>query len=64
MSNKPSFIAYAVRQRGENEKANWTAIGVAWAHKKGGGFNVELEATPLDGRIVLMRPTDAEDGDR
>jgi len=44
MSNKPSFIAYAVRQRAEGEKANWTAIGVAWAHKKGGGFNVELEA--------------------
>ncbi len=64
MSNKPSFIAYAVRQRGEGEKANWTAIGVAWAHKKGGGFNIELEATPLDGRIVLMRPTDAEDGDK
>jgi hypothetical protein len=60
MSNKPSFIAYAVRQRPDAEKANWTAIGVAWAHKKGGGFNIELEATPLDGRIVLMPPKDDE----
>jgi hypothetical protein len=60
MSNKPSFIAYTVRQRGEGEKVTWTAIGVAWAHKKDAGFNVELEATPLDGRIVLMPPTDGE----
>jgi len=60
MTNKPAFIAYAVRKRNDGEKDVWTTIGVAWAHKKGPGFNIELEATPLDGRIVLMRPTDAE----
>jgi hypothetical protein len=64
MTNKPSFTAYAVRQRNDGEKSIWTAIGVAWPHKKDSGFNIELEATPLDGRIVLMPPTDAEVGDR
>jgi hypothetical protein len=60
MSNKPSFIAYTVRQRAEGQKPTWTAIGVAWAHRNDGGFNIDLEATPLDGRIVLMPPTDGD----
>jgi hypothetical protein len=59
MSNKPSFIAYTVRQRKEGEKPTWTPIGVAWAHRNDGGFNIDLEATPLDGRIVLMPPSDS-----
>jgi hypothetical protein len=64
MTNRPSFIAYAVRQRNDGEKAVWTAIGVAWPHKKDVGFNIELEAMPLEGRIVLMPPTEAEASDR
>ena len=64
MTNKPSFTAYTVRQRKDGEKAIWTAIGAAWLHKKDAGFNIELEAMPLDGRIVLMPPTGAEVSDR
>lgn len=63
MTNKPSFIAFTVRQRNEGEKATWTAIGVTWAHKKGTGFNIELEALPIDGRIVLMPPSDGDHKD-
>ncbi|HVT81572.1 MAG TPA: hypothetical protein VHM90_13065 [Phycisphaerae bacterium] len=58
MTNKPSHIAYTVRQRSEGQKPAWTAIGVAWAHRNDGGFNIELEALPFDGRIVLMPPSD------
>lgn len=48
----PSHVAYQVRDR-EGQKGFWTRIGTAWAHADGKGFNIQLEAAPLDGRIVL-----------
>ncbi len=51
-SNVPSHIAYQVRDR-ENQKGVWTRIGSAWPHKGGKGFNIQVEAVPLDGRISL-----------
>lgn len=53
-TKKPAFIAYAVT--GEGKQAFWTRIGSAWAHQNGEGFNIELNALPLNGRIVLMLP--------
>jgi hypothetical protein len=50
-SKTPSHLAYAVRDA--NGKSFWTRIGVAWAHKDGQGFNVQIECVPLDGRITL-----------
>jgi hypothetical protein len=50
MSNKPTLYAYAVKDRGRNQKAIWTRIGVAWAHEKGPGFWIRLDALPLDGK--------------
>jgi hypothetical protein len=55
---KPAFIAYAVT--GEGKQAFWTRIGSAWQHQHGEGFNIELNALPVNGRIVLMPPK-AED---
>ena len=48
-------------QRREYEKDGkkdsfWTKIGVAFAHKNGGGFDIVLEAFPLNGRITLREP--------
>jgi hypothetical protein len=58
-SNKPALIAYAVREAmGEEQKAIWVRIGAAWAHEKGPGFSIRLDALPLDGRIVLMEPVE------
>jgi hypothetical protein len=37
------------------EKANWTRVGVAFAHKDGLGMNVELRAVPVSGRLVIRR---------
>jgi hypothetical protein len=34
-------------------------IGVAFPHKDGTGFNIEVHSFPLDGRIVLF-PADSE----
>jgi hypothetical protein len=56
MSNKPTLYAYAVRDRGRNQKAIWTRIGAAWPHEKGNGFTITLDALPIDGRIVLTEP--------
>jgi hypothetical protein len=48
----PSHIAYQVRDR-EGKKGFFTRIGAAWPHGDGQGFNIQLEAVPLDGRITL-----------
>ena len=56
MSNKPTLYAYAVKDRGRKQKAIWTRIGAAWMHEKGTGFTIELEAFPVNGRIVLTEP--------
>jgi len=56
------LYAYAVREfdtaDGKKGRA-WTRIGVAFPHKDGTGFNVEVHSFPLDGRIVLF-PVDSE----
>lgn len=58
-------IAYAVRETGsgKNRKSFFTRIGVAFPHKNGPGFNLELDALPTDGKIVVMAPKaeEAED---
>ncbi len=51
-SKAPSHIAYQVRDR-EGKKGHWTRIGSVWPHGDGKGFNIQLEAVPLDGRITL-----------
>jgi hypothetical protein len=57
MSNsKPSLIAYTVKNRGKGKSAIWTKIGAAWPHADKPGLSIELEALPLDGRIVLIEP--------
>ena len=56
------LYAYAVREfdTADGKKARaWTRIGVAFPHKDGTGFNVEVHSFPLDGRIVLF-PADAD----
>ena len=61
--NAPQHLyAYSVREfdGADGKKArSWTRIGVAFPHKDGTGFNVEVHSFPLDGRIVLF-PADTE----
>jgi hypothetical protein len=52
---KPSLIAYSVKLN-EGENPIWTRIGAAWPHRKGPGFSIQLDALPLEGRIVLVAP--------
>ena len=59
---KPEFNAYTVIKRGEDKDDFWLKIGSAFAHSDGDGFNILLQATPLDGKVVLRRyKEDAEE---
>ena len=58
-NKKPSHVAYHVTERGE--KSFWTRIGVAWQHADAGGFNIQLELTPLDGRVTLRVASEKKD---
>ncbi|MEQ8306897.1 MAG: hypothetical protein RIA09_10070 [Hoeflea sp.] len=49
---RPSHIAYHVRQNGE-DKAYFNRVGSAFPHKDGEGFNIFLDAMPVDGRVTL-----------
>jgi hypothetical protein len=62
----PYFNAFTVEEyetsAGKSGK-RWTKVGVAFPHKDGTGFNIELRALPLDGRLVLLLPQEGEDTD-
>ena len=62
-SKAPTHIAYQKRMQGD--KAFFNRIGAAWPTKSGTGFSIQLDAVPLDGRIVLTlasekKPADGE----
>jgi hypothetical protein len=66
-TSSPHLFAYTVQEyeTAEGKKArSWTRIGVAFPHKDGTGFNIELHSLPLDGRIVLFPPSDDAHDDR
>ncbi len=51
---KPSHIVYHVTNFGKDDKnSKWDAIGAAWEHKDGKGFNVELKLFPIDGKLSI-----------
>lgn len=54
-AQKPSYTAYTVHKR-EGQDDFWIAIGAAFMHQDGDGYNVVLQALPLDGKIVLRLP--------
>ena len=49
----PEMIAYNVRDRGEDKDAAWNRVGAAWPHRDGAGYDVKLDAIPVDGRVSL-----------
>jgi hypothetical protein len=55
-STRPTHVAYWVKDRGEDRASVWRAIGVAWEHADGKGFNVLIDLLPPDGRITLRVP--------
>ena len=59
-SKSPSHIAYQVKERDEKD-AIWTRIGAMWPHKDGKGFNLQLDAVPLDGRVTFRVPSETKE---
>ena len=59
-SKAPSHIAYQVRDR-DGEKSVWTRIGAAWEHSDGEGFNIQLNANPVDGKLTLRTRREREE---
>lgn len=57
-THRPSHAVYVVE--GEGENAYWTKIGSAWTHEDREGFNIQLTALPLTGRLVVRKPKPAE----
>jgi hypothetical protein len=49
--------AYSVIRR-EGQDDYWLNIGLVFPHKDGGGFNLILQAFPLDGKIVVREIAD------
>jgi hypothetical protein len=58
----PSHRVYSVIRR-EGQDDFWLNIGLAFPHKDGSGFNVILQALPLDGKIVCRKVEDEETQD-
>ena len=48
----PDYRAYTVIKR-EGKDDYWLNLGVAFRHEDGEGFNLLLQAMPLDGKLVL-----------
>ena len=57
MNRKQSTSPYAVYVvEGEGDAAYRTKVGAAWPHEDGEGFNLQLAAVPLNGRLVVRKP--------
>jgi hypothetical protein len=48
---KPTHEAFVVT--GEGDSAFWTRVGAVWSHEDARGFNIELVALPVGGRLVV-----------
>jgi len=52
-----AYRAYTVIKR-EGADDFWLPIGAAFMHQDGDGYNIVLQALPIDGKIVLRLPKD------
>ena len=58
----PTHRVYTVIRR-EGQDDYWLNIGLAFPHKDGSGFNIVLQALPLDGKIVCREITEDDQAD-
>ena len=57
--NQPAFRVYSVIPR-EGKDDYWLNIGLAFPHGDGKGFNVMLQALPLNAKLVLREAAEEE----
>lgn len=58
-TKKPAFIAYDVTRWANDPQP--TALGVAFSHRDGNGFDLLLDAVPLTGTLSLRGPNESAD---
>ena len=56
----PSHIAYQVIEISE-DKSYWNRLGAMWPHGDGKGFTAQLNASPLDGKVVFRTVSEKKD---
>jgi hypothetical protein len=56
------FAAPTSTDLGRKAKS-WTKVGVAFPHKEGAGYNIQLRSLPLDGKLVVLPASAEEDAD-
>ena len=56
----PAYRAYTVIKR-EGKEDYWLNLGIVFKHDDGEGFNLLLQALPLDGKIVLRTYKEREE---
>lgn len=56
-TKRPSHVAYHVRE-GKDGKSYFNRVGSVFEHKDGEGYNVVLDAVPVDGQVVLRTPAE------
>jgi hypothetical protein len=54
------FTVEEYEANGKTQK-RWTKIGAAFPHKEGQGFSIQLQAFPIDGRLVVLPPDPADE---
>ena len=57
-AHRPNTLtAYSVREfeKDGQTQSSWIPIGVAFAHRDGNGWDLRLDALPIDGKIALRR---------
>ena len=58
------YDVFAVRPftgRGGKDANEWVKIGVAFPHKEKPGYNIQLVASPIDGKLVMLPHEAKED---
>ncbi len=59
---KPYLLGYTVREAKNSDQAYWSKVAIAWVHKDGNGYNIQMDAVPVDGKLVLRTvPEDHDD---
>jgi hypothetical protein len=58
-AKQPTHRAYSVIRR-EGQDDFWLNVGLVFPHKDGDGFNIMLQAFPLDGKIVCRAIAEGE----
>ena len=57
---QPTHRTYSVIRR-EGQDDFWLNVGLVFPHKDGKGFNIMLQALPLDGKLVCREVAEDDD---